>query len=342
MNILLTGYTGNLGAELARQFSGHRVFALVRDRQATATLQHVAFVPGTLERLPLDLAAEIELIVHSAALTAFRAPLSELRRTNVEGTVALLNFARQCPRLRRFIHLSTTCVAGDRCGHIAEARIEPEPAFVNDYERTKWEAEDVVLDSGLPVEIARLAIVAGSERDGAVLRPGALHRTLYWLYHGLVPMMPGTPDTRVDLVSTEFAAAVVGALVDAPAQPGRIVHATMGESAPRLGELLDFLVTLFAPHHRGWARGSVARPDIVDAATFGLFEEAARQSGDAIFRRVCDDARLFLPGLLHPRILASSLAAEVAPVDWRVLAERVFTWLHSHEWGRQPEALHVA
>src|SRR4029079_13100620 len=100
------------------------------------------------------------------------------------------------------------------------------------YERSKWEAEGAVLASGLPVEIARLAIVAGSEHDGSVLRPGALHRTLYWLYHGLVPMMPGTPEARVDLVSTEFAARVVGALVDVPAQPGRIVHATMGESAP--------------------------------------------------------------------------------------------------------------
>jgi hypothetical protein len=155
-------------------------------------------------------------------------------------------------------------------------------------------------------------------------------------------MMPGTPDTRVDLISTEFAAGVVGALINTPAQPGRIMHATMGESAPRLGELLDFLVTHFAEHHRGWARGSVARPDIVDATTFGLFEEAARQSGDAIFRRVCEDARLFLPGLLYPRTLALSLASEVSPVAWRVLAERVFTWLHSHEWGRQPEALHVA
>ena len=342
MNILLTGYTGNLGGELARQLAGHRLYALVRDPRAASPMKHVALVPGTLEMLPFDLAAEIEVIVHSAALTAFRAPLSELRQANVAGTAALLDFARQCPRLRRFIHLSTTCVAGDRRGRIAEARIEPEPAFVNDYERSKWEAENVVLDSALPVEIARLAIVAGSERDGSVRRPGALHRTLYWLYHGLVPMMPGTPDSRVDLISTELAAGVVRALVDARPQPGRIVHATMGESAPQLGELLDFLVPLFARHHRGWERGSVARPDIVDATTFGMFEEAARQSGDAIFRRVCDDARLFLPGLLHPRTLASSLAEDVPLVDWRVLAERVFTWLHSHEWGRQPEALHVA
>lgn len=342
MNILLTGYTGNLGAELARQLVGHRVYALVRSPHVTSTMPHVAVIPGTLEALPNELASEIELIVHSAALTAFRAPLEELRRTNVAGTCALLDFARKCPRLRRFIHLSTTCVAGDRQGRIAEERIVPEPAFVNDYERSKWEAEELVLDSGLPVEIARLAIVAGSELDGSVLRPGALHRTLYWLYHGLVPMMPGTPDSRVDIISTEFAAGVVGALVNAPAQSGRIVHATMGESAPRLDELLDFLTTLFARHHRGWARGSVARPDIVDATTFGLFEEAARQSGDAIFRRVCDDARLFLPGLLHPRFLALSLAAEIPAIEWRTLAGRVFTWLHAHEWGRQPEILHAA
>jgi nucleoside-diphosphate-sugar epimerase len=335
MNILLTGYTGNLGAEIARQLAHHRIFALVRDADGAPAAENVTVVPGELDRLPEDLAPEIEGIIHAAASTAFRAPLAELRRINVDGTGALLAFARRCPRLRRFIHLSTTCVAGDRHGFIAEAPIQPTPGFVNAYEQSKWDAEALVLDSELPVEIARLAIVAGSDRDGSVRRPGALHHTLYWLYNGLVPMVPGAADSRVDLISTEFAAGVVAALLHARIQPGRIVHATAGDSAPMLAGLLDHLVRLFARHHRGWANDSVARPDIVDAATFALFEESVRQSGDALFRRVCDDARSFLPGLLHPRVFASSLAASAPLGDWRALADHVFTWLLTHDWGRQ-------
>ena len=341
MNILLTGYTGNLGSEIARQLRAHRIFALVRNSGTAPALPNVTPVHGTLDKLPEQMRAQIDLIIHAAACTAFRAPLAELRRVNAEGTRALLEFAAACPRLRRFIHLSTTCVAGDREGVIAEVPIQPAPDFVNAYEQSKWEAENVVLGSSLPVEIIRLAIVAGSEEDGSVRRPGALHHTLHWLYHGLVPMMPAAPDSRVDLISTEFAGRAVASLLDAPAQHGRIVHATAGAAAPRLGELLDHLMGIFVRTHRGWMRGSIARPDIVDAATFALFEASVRQSGDALFRRVCDDARSFLPGLLHPRVFAASLVA--APLmDWRTLAERVFTWLLSHDWGRQPVLRHAA
>lgn len=334
MNILLTGYTGNLGTELAWQLAGHRVFALVRDPASAPCLLHVTTVPGALDQLPAELAPEIDVIIHSAACTAFRAPMPELRQANVEGTSELLDFARKCPHLQRFIHLSTTCVAGDLDGTIAEARIQKAPNFVNDYEQSKWEAECVVLDSGLPIEIARVSIVAGSARDGSVRRIGALHHTLHWLYRGLVPMMPGTEDSRVDIISTEHAARVVAAMMQAPVQPGRIVHASMGAHAPRLPELLEYLRELFSQSHRGWARGSIVRPEIVDAATFALFEQAARQSGDALFQRVCDDARSFLPGLLHARTFATSLSETERCADWKVLTQRVFHWLIGEDWGR--------
>lgn len=336
MNILLTGYTGNLGPDIACRLAPDRVYALVRDPAAAPAMDHVVVVPGTLEALPSSLLSEIEIIVHSAASTAFRAPLSDLRRTNVTGTAALLDFARRCPRFERFIHLSTTCVAGDLGGRIPEERIVTAPTFVNNYERSKWEAESLVLDSGLPAEIVRLSIVAGSAENGLVRCIGALHQTLYWLYHGLIPMLPGTDDSRVDLISTEFAAELVAAITKGEPQPGRIVHATSGHAAPRLGELLDHLVPRFAQSHRGWARGSISRPDIVDGATFALFEAATLQSGDVLFKRVCDDARSFLPGLLHAREFASSAPQNLTPTPWWLLVDRVFTWLLSHDWGRQP------
>lgn len=342
MNVLLTGYTGNLGPELARQLREHRIYALVRDHSSAPVMGHVTPVIGSLEDLPHSLAPEIEMIVHSAASTAFQAPLSELRKVNVAGTSALIEFARKCPMLQRFIYLSTTCVAGDLQGTIEEARISHPPRFVNDYERSKWEAEAVVLDSGLPAEIVRLSIVAGSEGNGSVRRIGALHQTLYWLYHGLVPMLPGTPNTRVDLISTEYAAGVVATVARDAARPGRIVHATMGDAAPRLSELLDHLIGLFTRSHCGWAQGSIARPDVVDASTFNLFEAAARQSGDVLFQRICSDAQSFLPSLLHVRTFASGLGTQVPRSDWRILAERVFTWLTTHEWGRKPLIDHAA
>lgn len=341
MNILLTGFTGNLGPEIARQLAPHRVRALVRSKADAHKVSGVELVEGSLEALPTALAPEVEAIVHSAASTAFRAAPEELRRVNVEGTARLLEFARACPRLRRFLHLSTTCVCGESGGLIPEAPLPVRPRFVNGYEESKWEAEQIVLASGLPVEIARLSIVAGSERDGAVRRPGALHHTLFWLYKGLIPMMPGRADSPVDLISTEFAAAALAALLRQEATPGRIVHVSAGAHAPCLGELLDFLATLFSRHHRGWAARAISRPDLVDAKTFALFEASVRQSGDVLFRRICEDAQSFLPGLLHPRQLATSLVGSLPPPDWRALTERVFAWLLANDWGRPAKTAHA-
>ena len=232
--------------------------------------------------------------------------------------------------------MSTICVCGDRTGPTPEAPLPEAPHFVNPYEQSKWEAERLVLAAELPAEIVRLAIVAGSERDGSVRRPGALHHALYWLYKGLIPMIPGTAESRVDLISTEFAATVLAAALRSAPEPGRIVHASAGTESPKLGELLDFLAGFFSQHHRGWASGAVSRPDIVDRETFTLFEKSVMQSGDLLFRRVCDDAQSFLPMLLYPRTMATSLAKSVPLADWRTLARRVASWLIETDWNRKP------
>jgi nucleoside-diphosphate-sugar epimerase len=334
MNILLTGYTGNLGPEIARRLAGHRVLALVREPTKAPRIPEVELVPGSLESLPLQLAGEVNVIVHAAACTSFRLPQETLHNVNVEGTRRLLEFARRCPKLQRFVHLSTTCVCGDREGIVAEARIGETPAFVNFYERSKWEAEALVLDSGLPIKIARLSIVAGSESDGLVRRTGALHHTLYWLFKGLIPMMPGRPESTVDLISTEFAAAAVATLVSEHSDADQIVHVSSGGRAPRLIKLLDFLNEVFSARHRGWAAGAFVTPDIVDAGTFALFEKSVHESGDLLFQRVCSDAQSFLPSLLSPHTMATSFVSRFPLPCWRSLAERVFEWLLANDWGR--------
>ena len=335
MNILLTGFTGNVGPDLAHSLAPHRVIALVRDVKRAPYVDGVTLVEGSLANLPKSVQHEVDVVVHCAAAVAFKRPLEELRRTNVDGTASLLNFAERCPRLKRFIHVSTICVYGDRSGPAPELPVAETPNFVNPYEQSKWEAECLVLGSKLPVEVVRLAIVAGSDRDGAVRRPGALHHALYWLYKGLIPMVPGTPGSRVDLISTEFAAEVIAATLRAPAQPGRIVHASAGVGAPSLEELLGHLATYFSQHHRGWASHAVSIPDIVDRETFALFRQSVDQSGDILFRRVCDDAESFLPILLYPRTMHTSLADTVSSCDWRVLADRVAGWLIETNWNRK-------
>lgn len=319
MTLLLTGCTGNICYEVARQLGDHRVLALVRDPAAEISLPKVTVIHD------LEQARECEVIIHSAANTAFRAPLEELRESNVALTQSMLDFAQACPRLRRFVHVSTACVCGKDGGTIPEAMLPKPTEFVNNYEQSKWEAEQLVHESGLPTSIVRLSIVAGSEVDGHVRRRGALHHTLFWLWKGLIPMMPGTNETPVDIISTEHAARViVSAALASETLP--LLHACAGLHAPRLGELLQYLTTEFATHSAAWRSGAHSPPEIVDAETFALFEQTVQQSGDVLFQRVCEDSKSFLPGLLHPRVYDTALADALCPLpraDWRALASHV-------------------
>jgi long-chain acyl-CoA synthetase len=252
--------------------------------------------------------------------------LYDLPRTNVERTARVLEFARACPKLRKLVHISTTCVCGIQSGEIPEARLPKPAAFVNAYEQSKWEAEELVLDSSLPVEIVRLSIVAGSEKDGSVRRTGGLHHALFWLWKGLIPMMPGTPDTPLDLISTEYAARVVADCAQSAVESGRVLHACAGGDSPRLDELLEHAALVFAAKSNAWRHRSITPPMIVDADTFALFEQTVEQSGDALFRRVCRDSKSFLPGLLHRRRYANAKGRGLAGDphgDWRRLTELV-------------------
>lgn len=321
MNILLTGITGNIGHEIANQLHGHQVYALVRNAAKVPTLGHVT----PLLESDLAQARDCEIIIHCAASTLFNAPLEALRSANVDLTDYLLDFARGCPRLRRFVHVSTACICGTDGGVVSESRLPRPRDFVNAYEQSKWEAEQRVMDSGLPYSVARLSIVAGSEVDGHVRRRGALHHTLFWLWKGLIPMMPGTPETRVDIISTEHAAQVVVAAALAAEVP-EVVHVCAGSRAPHLAELMQHVQVDFSAQGEGWRSGAISLPEIVDAATFHLFEQTVRQSGDLLFQRVCSDAKSFLPGLLHPRTYATAHADALCPTpayDWRQLSTLV-------------------
>ena len=98
---------------------------------------------------------------------------------------------------------------------------------------------------------------------------------------------------------------------------------------------MDFLPAFFARHHRGWSSGAVSQPDIVDRQTFALFEESVQQSGDLLFQRVCEDARSFLPSLLYPRTMETSVAGSVPSSDWRTLVDRVASRLIETDWNRK-------
>ena len=82
-----------------------------------------------------------------------------------------------------------------------------------------------------PVAILRLATVIGSQSDGSLRRVGAFHNVLRWVYRGLLPLIPGDTQTRVELIPTEYVTEGVNRLLDAPLP--RRPHSTIFREASR-------------------------------------------------------------------------------------------------------------
>ena len=167
--ILLTGATGLLGNELLRCYlqapgdiqikvlirgtaeeSQSKFAALAADGDASTRArmsERVQLVGGDVQqpRLALSepdgraLAECVTDIVNSSAAIDFALPLDAARAVNYQGTVNLAEFARACPNLRAFAHVSTAHVAGRRSGLIAEDELEHSAGFVNSYEQSKYE-----------------------------------------------------------------------------------------------------------------------------------------------------------------------------------------------------------
>lgn len=369
--MLLTGASGALGPHLLAELLGSkdidRVVVLVRPgasdprsrvEQLRRTVLRLAAgspspMPVQFDRLwpilgdvrqPLlgldrrtakELARTVNVIVHAAAQTSFHATWSEACAVNVEGTRNVLELGRRFRQLSQFLLVSTTCVAGARVGNIEEQTGTVPPDFFNPYERSKWEAERAAVGTGLPVRIARLSTCLGSERDGYVHRFGAVHHVLHWYIRGLIPMIPGQDEARVDLMATEVAARWIARAAMNERGDCRICHIAAGHNAPTLRELLDCVIDHVRASHPG--RFRVERPPVVDAQTFRLFRQSVEQTGDRLFLAVLRATDAFLPGLMRPKVYETREAEELwgGPLplsDWRTTVRRVIDFGCAIRW----------
>jgi thioester reductase-like protein len=271
--VFLTGATGFLGMEvLARLLeSGDRdVVCLVRaadqagaeERLAgvLATLwddpapyaPHVRAVVGDVTRpsLGMDpaargaLADEVSHILHCAASITFDLPLDEARQINVEGTREVIAFAREAKALERFVHVSTAYVGGYHSGVFSERELDTGQDFRNSYEQTKWEAEHLLADAGdLTPAIARPSIVMGDSRSGWTPAFNVLYWPLRAFSRGLFDAVPAHPEGLVDVVTVDYVAAGLIALLDRP--DAGVFNLVAGDDAPRVTELIELACRRF-------------------------------------------------------------------------------------------------
>src|SRR5258708_4442205 len=211
MKTLLTGATGLVGRawleRLLAQDPAREVVVLARYPERTLSHPRVTAIAGDLAHpdLGLDsLRSSLYEIAHCAADIRFGAPLDDARAVNVEGTRRLLDLARGCPRLVKFAHVSSVYAAGAEPGDYPEAPYAGDRRFLNAYQQTKHEAEEIVLASGVPAAIFRLSSIIG-DSSGRVHQFNYFHQLIKMIPRSnLVPMIPGDPRARVDLIAGDW------------------------------------------------------------------------------------------------------------------------------------------
>ncbi len=285
--VLLTGATGFVGMELLVRLlerTDREVIALVRaedDEAAAARIdellktliapadrralrQRVRGVAADIERPGLGLSsnmrdtltASIGAVVHCAASISYTLELADARRINVGGTREVLRLAREARErgaLDRVLHVSTAYVAGDRTGRALERDRDVGQQFRNTYERTKLEAEGVVLGSGLPAAIVRPSVIVGDSTTGWIPEFNVLYWTLHALALGHLDPIPGDADALIDIVPIDVVADALLDLLCGPVREGTF-HVTAGDDAfsnERLAKMASRHFGVAAPRFAG-------------------------------------------------------------------------------------------
>ena len=222
----IAGFAGVAGTDLAASLPDR-----VRVVRADVTRPLLGLSP--LEHAAL--ADELTEVWHSAGDVTQDGDLERLRRVNVEGTrnvLALAGCARSAGSAggARFLHISTAFVAGRRRhGTVYDDELTDEYGFETPYERSKYEAELAVRDWAR--EPGRAAVVFRPSVLSTHLPPGPYVPTHPMLFAfralraivgehpGAVLRVVGRPDSHVNVMPAEDAAAVMTALARrAPAE----------------------------------------------------------------------------------------------------------------------------
>ena len=286
--LFLTGGTGLIGRMTAPMLKKNcperRIVTLVRSPRQAAQFhdQGISTVIGDLTQPRVGLSGadyrmlseNVTGIIHSAATVQFDLPLEESRRVNLEGTRKVLELARSCARLRRLAHISTTYVNGVRPGIYAEEPMAGGQTFLNSYQQSKFEAECLIVDAmaELPAAIYRLPAILADSAQGVVSQFGYLHHLFRVLPQTALPLMPGDPETRIDVVPADWIAASLAYLFDFRFTPGSVRHLCAGpDEAIPIQVLIERACAVIESHPSHPAGLQIRPPRIVPLTEFEDF-----------------------------------------------------------------------
>ena len=265
--VFLTGITGLVGSAfvvaslrdheprhfvcLVRHGGGmtaeERVNKIIRDEcvfdgcpeLADFVLKHISVIDGDVVTInPEELAKHplmqgVNKVFHCAAdVNLGKDPTGKVFRINFNGTENIVALAKLL-KIEEFHYVATAYVAGRLVGTAYE-RKAVDNGFNNPYEESKFKAENLVRDCGIPFTIYRPAIITGRRSDGRIRKPLAFYRILEFLgklksHHckksGVSPVdwynmqinFSATPSEHVYFVPIDYVQEAVTELFELPA-----------------------------------------------------------------------------------------------------------------------------
>lgn len=358
--VVLSGATGFLGSAIAEELvrtTDARIIALVRPKGSRSPYQRLEAL--WFERLRLrealgtriqpeaadiekdllaieparyaKLAKDATVVIHAAAEVGVTQSAENLWNANVLGTSHMLEFARRARAesgLNRFVHVSTTYVAGTYEGRVPE-RLFADESYNSLYEKTKHEAELLVstLEGEVPYAIVRPAQIVGDSRTGFVTTFNTLYYPLKLYMRGNLRVIPASPNLRINMVPVDFVARVCVGAASMDKTYGSCVLNACGrtEELATLGELVS-AVRAWAKEHLGV---SLPKPIYLPATGISALGRARNLLPGAKTKGLLRNMAALAPYFTENRSYEVANAREVATMpfpDWRVFLPNLLAY----------------
>ncbi|GAC69865.1 SDR family oxidoreductase [Gordonia soli] len=226
--------------------------------------------------IPADAeSADIDHVLHLAAIYDMDASAEAQQAANVDGTRRVVEFALANDALLH--HVSSIAVAGDHRGDFTENDFDAGQGFPTPYHRTKYEAEKVVREAdGLRWRVYRPGVVVGDSHTGEMDKVDGPY---YFFGHlaalGRLPSAIPLPFPDLgwtNIVPVDYVADAMVALLDAePDTDRRVFHLTDPRSN-RITDMYNAIAPGFAgPRGRSVIPNRLVEP-VLSAAGTGPFK----------------------------------------------------------------------
>ena len=308
--LLLTGASGVLGRALIDELSPDFTIVALRHRTRLADPRVREFAGslndptlGLSEREYSRLAGSVDVVLHAAAATNWKATPESIRATNIDGTQTMLAFAERAGATMYYV--STAFVANPPSaegGRFASARA---------YIASKVEAEQLTRDSDVATVIVRPSVVIGDSRDGRMSAFQGLHRVAGLIVKGMVPLIACDENALTDVVPQDVVTAATGQLIRSGVTDGEF-WLTAGEAAPTAGELVAGALRLGHAAGLDPATPRFIAAEAVDRLVLPLLEDAISPQLRGMFAELLEMTWLFqLPAALPTSLPELGFAADM-------------------------------